>query len=549
MFVPTPHPVYQLPTREQYESNPERWTGYIAVREEKIRAEEEDPLRFGYEPESWALARKMIKEGCRELLIMGGNRAAKTEFAAKFVQEVLGSKENAEAWCCQTTEKNSIDMQQPYLWKYMPPEYTRLKKGQITNISFSKKNGFSNGSFIYPQGSRCVFKNYAQDPKVIEGGECDVIWCDELVPLNWIQTLRYRLATRGGLLLITFTAIEGWSPTVKEYLQGATTVLQRSAKLLGPKATVPLLQQPVRKNSKVVYFHTEDNPFSGYENLVKTLEGAPKEEILTRAYGVATRSMVSRFPKFHERVHVVQPENVPAAGTNYQFIDPASARNWFMIWVRVDVRGRHWVYREWPAEDTVIPGEGEVGAWAEPCGKKHDGKQGPAQQSFGWGVKKYVSEVSRVEGAPQGQVDDTRNESNEPESVTGDREEVLQRWMDSRFAYSPTQRNDVTITVLEQCIEAGLDVSPAPYDLIDEGVQLINNLLDYDKNKEVGFENEPHLYISSECKGVIFALKEWTGADGKEGACKDPIDTLRYMAMAQLVDIEGIPPVTGVRSY
>lgn len=534
MFVPTPHPVWRIPSREEYLSNPEHWRKYIADRELKIKLEQEDPLRYGYEPDSWNLARKVIQDGCRELIIMGGNRAAKTEFAAKLVHEVLGSKNDAEAWCAQTTEQNSIDMQQPYLWKYMPPEYRDLKKGIVTNIAFTKKNGFSNGSFIYPTGSRCVFKNYAQDARVIEGGECDIIWCDELVPLNWVQTLRYRLATRGGLLVITFTAIEGWSPTVKEFLQGATTLSRCHAELLGPKDFVPLLQQPVRKNAKVVYFHTKENPFSGYTNLVQTLDGAAREEILSRAYGVASRSMVSRFPKFDERIHVVPPDRVPTGGTNYHFIDPASARNWFMIWVRVDVRGRHWVYREWPAEGSVIPGEGEVGPWAEPDGKKFDGKPGPGQRSFGWGVKAYVSEISRVEGG---------------ERIESPKEEVLQRWMDSRFAYSPTQRHDTTITVLEQCNESGLPVSPAPYDLIDEGVQLINNLLDYNKAKEVGFENEPHLYISSECKAVIFALKEWTEADGKTGACKDPVDCLRYMAMASLVDVEGIPVVSEVRCY
>ena len=49
--------------------------------------------------------------------------------------------------------------------------------------------------------------NYAQKRDVIEGGEVDLIWCDELVPLDWIETLRYRIVTRSGKLIVTFTPI------------------------------------------------------------------------------------------------------------------------------------------------------------------------------------------------------------------------------------------------------------------------------------------------------------------------------------------------------
>jgi Terminase large subunit, T4likevirus-type, N-terminal len=546
MFTPSPHPVYKIPSRDQYEKDPDATFKYLLAREQKIKLEIADPLRYGFEPDSWQLARKAIAEGKRELVILGGNRAAKTEFAAKLTHEVLGGRENAEVWACQTTEDNSIQMQQPYLWKYMPPEYTNIKKNTVTNIQYTKKNGFSNGVFIYPNGSRCVCKNYAQDVKVIEGGECDLIWCDELVPLDWIETLRYRLVTRGGLLLITFTAIQGWSPTVKEYLQGAKVILSRPAELLG-NTPVPLIQQPKRKNSSVIYFHTKDNPFAGYDNLVKLLDGAPREEILTRAYGVPVRSATTQFPKFDETIHVVRPDQVPTTGTRYQFIDPASGRNWFMLWVILDARGRHFVYREWPAEGSHVPGEGDVGAWAIPDGKLHDGKAGEGQRCFGWGLKKYVSEIYRVEGKKLVEGEE-ETEVEAYDSSTG--EEVFQRWMDSRFGATPTMKNDQTNTLLDQLNqELDFPIHPAPYDMIDEGVSLINDLLDYDKLKPIDINNEPRLYVSSDCPAVIFALKEWTGRDGKTGASKDPVDCLRYMAMARLVDVDGVPACTEVNCY
>src|SRR5215510_2001932 len=85
------------------------------------------------------------------------------------------------------------------------------------------------------------------------------------------------------------------------------------------------------------------------------------------------RAIGSRFPKFRERIHVVEPQAIPTAGTRYHFVDPASSRNWYMIWVLVDPKGRHWVYREWPAEGIYIPGLGDPAAWAETVISKRSG--------------------------------------------------------------------------------------------------------------------------------------------------------------------------------
>jgi len=204
------------------------------------------------------------------------------------------------------------------------------------------------------------------------------------------------------------------------------------------------------------------------------------------------------------------------------FCDPASARNWFMIWVLVDARGRHFVYREWPCEGSYIPGVGDPGAWAEADGRKADGRAGTAQSSYGWGIERYAAEIGRVETLS---VSEPNEES--------EREDIICRWMDSRFGNTPNLRNDAATTVIEECALLELFFAPAPLDPIDEGISLINSLLDFDDSSG----KEAKLYISSECKAVIFALKVWTGKDDKLGACKDPIDCLRYMSLAGLMDV------------
>ena len=295
------HPVYGVPSREDWEKDPVGVEAYVNARAERIRMEREDPWRYGYRPVVWGVVDGKFGEGFREVLVLGGNRASKSEYGAWRVIETLKGGRGRRVWCLQTTEANSVEMQQAAVWKYVPSEYKGIKKGRVTNISYSQKNGFSQNKFIFPNSSECIFRNYAQDFSVVEGGECDLIWADELIPIDLLQTLRYRLVTRGGLLLITFTPIDGYTATVKEYVDGARTIREEAAPLLGGRPSVRV-QHCVRRSACVVYFWTSDNPFSGYENLVKTLEGAPTNEVLCRAYGVPTKALGNRFPLFRERV-------------------------------------------------------------------------------------------------------------------------------------------------------------------------------------------------------------------------------------------------------
>ena len=61
--------------------------------------------------------------------------------------------------------------------------------------------------------------------------------------------------------LITFTPVEGYSPAIKEFLDGARTVGRSTPKLLGTK--LPRVQHCVRANACVIYFWSQDNPFGG----------------------------------------------------------------------------------------------------------------------------------------------------------------------------------------------------------------------------------------------------------------------------------------------
>lgn len=511
---------------------------FLWERHWRIERMKDDPFHYGHILPHWKTVDQHIAAGLKMALIMGGNRSGKSEYAARKVMEILVNNPGKRAWCFQTTGPNSIEMQQPYLWRYMPKEWKNAKKGQVTDISYRVKTGFSEATFILPNTSQCWFRNYAQDISTIEGGEVDIIWFDELVPLDWVDTAAYRLVTRGGLMLITFTPVEGYSATVKDFLQGAKTITSAPAELLPRMAgnpadgyeMVPTLQQCAKRGAKIFYFHTADNPFSGWANLRANLIGERRENILCRAYGVPTKSIANAFPRFREEVHVIPEANIPAGGTWYHVNDPCNGRNFFMIWATVLPTGQTVIAREWPQADDYIEGIGLPGPWAEPDGKLADGKRGPAQKPFGFSLKRYGDEIRRVEGelARIG-----RAPGADASPIT-----IADRWMDSRFGNTPTLQKESSTTLIEQMGECGIDYHPASGEHQQEGLDLINDALYYDDKLPIGPLNQPRLLVSERCQNIAFALKEWTGHDGKHGACKDPVDVLRYLLLA---DPEHIP--------
>jgi hypothetical protein len=60
----------------------------------------------------------------------------------------------------------------------------------------------------------------------------------------------------------------------------------------------------------------------------------------------------------------------------------------------------------------------------------------------------------------------------------------------------------------------------------------------WDSSKPMDSVNRPHFYVSDECENFILALSEYTGEDGSKEAWKDPIDCVRYAAIADLDHVD-----------
>ncbi len=549
------HPVYPKVTAELLAGRPvEVGLQLLEGRARMLKAEAEDPFRYGHEPEfwdvvDWEVARmRMAQPGVvLEILIMGGNRAAKTEFAAK--RSVAGLALNAGWLACllHADEGSSRAVQQKRVWKYLPPEWKpdsgKARKTKVQKMNYNELSGFTENAFALSNGSQCIFKFYSADVTAVEGLEFDGAWSDELIPLNWMEAMEYRLLTRAqkteetavlcrgllsrkekgelvkfpseylgrlyqGVHIVTFTPIQGYTATVDRFANGATTIWEVPAELLPifdgagnltGHEMVPRVQRCKSATRAIFYFHTYDNAFGGnWQGMKAKLANEPKTKVKERAYGIPAKAYDTRFPLFSKESHVRPASWLPREATWYHICDPCPGRNFSMIWVAVNVHGQCFVAREWPQPDDYIPGVGNPGMWAEPCPKgRKDGRKADAQDPFGFGIETYKREIARVERELFRQI----HPEVHPEHRG--RIPVYRRIIDSRGGAAPSLAHSSPVTPIDLFDEDGNppgephgDLGPIAFEpssrsltgeqgstTINDGVELVNDLLYYDAEK------------------------------------------------------------------
>ena len=503
-----------LPREELETWDTERLYQYYSVRKERDEAATKNPIGDGWTLPMWTLVMQNWHK-YKNFIILGGNRSSKSMLASRLCVWAAGTIPNAEVRCYHVNEDRSIEDQQRMIYDALPVSIKNLptKKGPFHSLQYSQKNGFTDNICILPpiqgslRGGTIKFGNYRQyqqDSQVAEGFKSHLIWCDEEAPQKFFETLQYRTIDYHGRIFLTFTTLTGWTPTVQDILGKTRTLQKRFAPLVG--RDLPIMQESLSRPGTVIfYLWTSDNWFIDTRDFQTKIKGRPKDEILARAYGIPTKSVTSVFPGFTKEINVIEHDKLPwikdskYQTTRFMAVDPAGSKNWFMLWVAVDAGGTWWVYREWPDYDD----------WALP-GNTLEGKPGPAQKGSKRGIKDYVELIKASEGT----------------------EEIYERYIDPRLGAAEKQSQDGATTIISDLDECDMTFIPAPGVEIENGLQLINNLLAYDDTKPIDSLNAPKLYISDRCQNLIFAMQEYTAQGGQKENCKDPIDVLRYLCCA-----------------
>lgn len=547
----TKHPVIKLPTREQLiaivqalgsAGGRDEIARLHAAREHAIAMEKLDPLRHGYEPPPFVKARELLTT-YNEMMIAGANRDGKTEFAAKYATGDLVDHPNKLWAFFHSSETSSVRQQQSRVHRFLPPEWRDIGKvGQDVYVKFTKTGGFGGyQTFILPNGSQGMFFNYKQDVKVMEGYAMDGVWFDELVPIEFVEALEFRVDRDRPLkVLITFTPVTGYTPVVAKYVAGGTITETRAAALLPPDRVLvkgcppghmPYVIKSARKDSCALFFHWGMNPYGAFAEVAAKLEGATLEKKKIRAYGWADKLIGAALAEY-EPIHRITRGAYNAIAkrgvTRYCVIDPGGTKNWFIKWYACTKQGWTIVYREWPDQQ-------RYGAWALPPvrAEQIDWRPGEAQRlEAGRGMDAYKRLILELEGWRYDEKLQTWDGSLS--------ETIERRLIDPRMGGQsvPGKEEGTSIVDLlaeETKNEKGIVILPAMFveeavdSHIQESLQLMQRAMGYAKLEPVTVLNCPKWYVVDDLLQTHLCYSEFTAMGTLKDALKDCIDPDRYM--------------------
>ena len=522
----TEHPILISPTDEEIvflgENDPQLLKKLHEAHEGRIKAAEEDPVRHGFNLDGW----ERIKDGLgtyNECLCLGGNRSGKTTGCAKILMESVTNNPDGHVVCFSQNADTSVKVQQAAVWEMIPKEFKKKTKSVEGYINYSMQNGFTGSSFIFPDTrTRVDFKTYTQfsnNQTILEGFEFGFRAGDQLNIGTWldeylgddalINTLRFRLATRNSKMLIAFTPINGYTPFISEYLKGSETLKTKRAELLNRE--LPVQQYSPKRDASVVYLHSDENPFGGYERIAKDLRDRPEEEILVRAYGVPVKSITSLLPLFNTEVNVLSEKpnkygmSFPDISdklkfTVYQVVDPAGARNFTALWAAVDREGYVYICREWPDRNTY----GEWALFGDP-----KWKLGPATRKIGLNVEGYANLFQEIE---------------EELGV-----EVFERIGDSRYFARENDNNEDLFTLFD---DFDMLFHPSDGRIEEVGISAVDEWFTYNPNEPIDLVNRPMCYVHKDCGNLIDSLLNYNSQGKSDEALKDFFDLIRYLRMS-----------------
>jgi phage terminase large subunit-like protein len=175
----------------------------------------------------------------KERLFMAANRVGKSESGAFettchltgiYPQWWTGRRfhEPIEAWACGTNSETTRDIVQAKLLGRVDALGTGMIPGELLEHTTPRRSGLAGSiesawvKHVSGKRSMVGFKTYEQGRSSFEGTAKHLVWCDEEPPLDVYTEMLYRTLTTRGVVLTTFTPLQGRSEVVKSFLEPET---------------------------------------------------------------------------------------------------------------------------------------------------------------------------------------------------------------------------------------------------------------------------------------------------------------------------------------
>lgn len=278
-------------------------------REEK-RREKLNPLNF-YNVEPFIHKKQLMFHKClkKNRWVFGGNRSGKSEcgavecvYMAKGVHPYRENRKDICGWVVSLSSQVQRDTTQQKIMKYLSP----LDIEDVV-MSSGKKGDAKNGIIdyilvknVFGGVSKIGFKTCDQGREKFQGASLDFVWFDEEPPKDIYDECKMRVMDRDGDIFGTMTPLKGLTFIYDEiYLND-------------------------RNDEDVWYISMEwaDNPFLSKKVINSLSNTMSEDELESRRYGKFKSDNGIVYKEFDERVHVIEPFDVPKDWYDNISIDP-----------------------------------------------------------------------------------------------------------------------------------------------------------------------------------------------------------------------------------
>lgn len=245
----------------------------------------------------------------RNRWVFGGNRSGKTEcgavevvWLARGIHPYRENKPNSEGWVVSLSHSVQREVAQRKVLKYLKPDWI-----ESVQMSSGRSDDPENGiiDFIAVRSvsgkiSRIYFKSCEMGRAKFQGASLDYVWFDEEPPEDVYYECMMRVADRKGDLFGTMTP-----------LLGRTFVYEQI--YLNPSLDPEIWYE---------FMEWSDNPYLDREEMERLSRTLSNEELQSRRYGRFSSTKGNVYHEFNERIHVIEPFDVPKDWYDNISIDP-----------------------------------------------------------------------------------------------------------------------------------------------------------------------------------------------------------------------------------
>lgn len=264
--------------------------------------------------------------------VFGGNRSGKTECGAVetvwLARGIHPYKENkpVSAWVVSLSKQVQRDVAQEKILHY-------LRRDWIEKIVMSsgRQDSAESGIIdfilvknVFGSLSKIGFRSCDQGREKFQGSSLDFVWFDEEPPYDIYQECRMRVLDKSGMIFGTMTPLKGLTWVYNEiYLND--------------------------KNDQQVWsieMEWADNPYLDKREIEEMTLSMSEEELASRRYGKFVQCGGLVYNEFDERIHVIEPFDVPKEWQDTISIDPGLNNPLSAHWYAQDFDGNIYVIAE-----------------------------------------------------------------------------------------------------------------------------------------------------------------------------------------------------------